>query len=79
MVGPIDEKDPNFSEMAKALKGKIEYKGNILLGTEGIKNIDGYDKVILVEKRNSSRYDAINEEVSRIRTLRKDVLGMVLL
>ena len=79
MVGPIDEKDPNFSEMAKALKGKIEYKGNILLGTEGIRNIDGYDKVILVEKRNSSRYDAINEEVSRIRTLRKDVLGMVLL
>ncbi|MBO4473536.1 MAG: hypothetical protein J5750_01345, partial [Clostridiales bacterium] len=79
LIGPVDAKDPSFSDLLKSLKGRVEYKGNILSGSEAIKNLEGYDKVILVEKRCASRYDSINEEISRIRALHKDVLGFVLL
>ncbi|MBR5975478.1 MAG: hypothetical protein IK020_09900 [Clostridiales bacterium] len=79
LIGPVDAKDPSFADLLKSLKGRVEYKGNILSGSEAIKNLEGYDKVILVEKRCASRYDSINEEISRIRALHKDVLGFVLL
>ena len=79
LIGPVDEKDPAFAELLKSLKGKVEYKGNILSGSEAVKNLGNYDKVILVEKRCESRYDAIAEEISRIRAVHKDVLGFVLL
>lgn len=79
LIGPIDEKDPAFSDLLKSLKGKVEYKGNILSGSEAVKNLGSYDKVILVEKRCESRYDSIAEEISRIRAIHKDVLGFVLL
>ena len=79
LIGPVDAKDPALTELLKSLKGRIEFKGNILSGSEAIKNLENYDKVILVEKRDASRYDSINEEISRIQALKKDVLGFVLL
>ncbi|MBO4928169.1 MAG: hypothetical protein J5379_07970 [Clostridiales bacterium] len=79
LIGTADVKSPAFSEMLKDLKGKMEFKGNILAGSEAIKALDGFDKVILVEQRNASRYDAINDEISKIHALKKEVLGIVLL
>ena len=79
LIGPVDAKDPALADLLKSLKGQVEYKGNILSGSDAIKNLESYDKVILVEKRNNSRYDSINEEISRIHALKKEVLGFILL
>ena len=79
LIGTVDEKDPALSDLLKALKGKIEFKGNLLSGAQGIKNLESYDQVILVEKRNESRFSAISDEITRIRSLQKNVMGMILL
>lgn len=79
LIGTADAKDPKMEEMMKSLKGQLEFKGNILAGANGIKSIKDFDKVILVEKRNESRYSAISDETARILAQKKEVLGIILL
>lgn len=79
LIGTAESKIPSFVELQKAFDGKLEYKGNILAGADGIKNIADYDKVILVEKRNESRYSSITDEIARIQALKKEIIGIILL
>ena len=59
--------------------GKTPVCGNILSDADAIRKLDAYDGVVLIEQRDKSRLALIDAEVSRVQSLKKEVVGIVLL
>lgn len=79
MVGTVDPSDPALAALKDAMKGKIDYSGNILSDAKTVKSIEKYDSVVLVEKRGTSRTDSVSEEISKLRSLKKEIVGIILI
>ena len=58
--------------------GKLAVCGDILRDPAAVKALADYDSVVLVEERESSRIDQIDGEVQQLKTLGKEILGVVL-
>ena len=65
--------------MKEALDGKVSYAGNILSEARAVKALDKCSHVILVEKRNESQIDSLTEEITKLKSLKKEILGIILL
>lgn len=65
-------------EFAPYLNGKLAVCGDILRDPAAVKALADYDSVVLVEERESSRLDQIDGEVQQLKTLGKEILGVVL-
>ena len=78
MIGTIDPSDPALSSLKDALKGKIEYVGNILTDANTVKSVEKFGSVVLVEKRGTSRADSISEEITKLKSLQKEIVGIIL-
>lgn len=65
-------------EFAPYLNGKLAVCGDILRDPAAVKALADYDSVVLVEERESSRIDQIDGEVQQLKTLGKEILGVVL-
>ena len=61
------------------LDGQIPVCGDILKDAEAVKAIGEYDGLVLVEEREKSRLDQINNEVRRIESMGKKIKGIILL
>ncbi len=79
MIGTVDPSDPALAALKDAMKGKIDYSGNILSDAKTVKSIEKYDSVVLVEKRGTSRTDSVSEEISKLRSLKKEIVGIILI
>ena len=79
MIGTIDPSDPALKQLKDSMKDKISFSGNILADAKTVKTIEKFNSVILVEKRGSSRADSISEEITKIKSLQKEVLGIILI
>ena len=79
LVGTIEEKDPSLKALKEALDGKVSYAGNILSEARAVKALDKCSHVILVEKRNESQIDSLTEEITKLKSLKKEILGIILL
>lgn len=78
MIGTIDPSDPALASLKDAMKGKIEYAGNILADSKTVKSIEKFGSVVLVEKRGTSRADSISEEITKLNSLQKEIVGIIL-
>ncbi|MBP5417412.1 MAG: hypothetical protein J6Y58_07805 [Clostridiales bacterium] len=78
MIGTIDPSDPALTALKDAMKGKIDYSGNILSDAKTVKSIEKYDSVVLVEKRGTSRADSVSEEITKLKSLQKEIVGVIL-
>ena len=58
---------------------RIPVCGDLLRDAEAVKAARDYDGFVLVEKRSKSRFDLVAAEVRRIRSLGKQVEGIILL
>ena len=65
-------------EFAPYLNGKLAVCGDILRDPAAVKALADFDSVVLVEERESSRLDQIDGEVQQLKTLGKEILGIVL-
>ena len=65
-------------EFTPYLNGKLAVCGDILRDPAAVKALADYDSVVLVEERESSRIDQIDGEVQQLKTLGKEILGVVL-
>ena len=65
-------------EFAPYLNGKLAVCGDILRDPAAVKALADFDSVVLVEERGSSRLDQIDGEVQQLKTLGKEILGIVL-
>lgn len=65
-------------EFAPYLNGKLAVCGDILRDPAAVKALVDFDSVVLVEERGSSRLDQIDGEVQQLKTLGKEILGIVL-
>ena len=65
-------------EFTPYLNGKLAVCGDILRDPAAVKALADYDSVVLVEERESSRLDQIDGEVQQLKTLGKEILGVVL-
>lgn len=79
LVGTIEEKDPALKQLKEALDGKVSYAGNILSEARAVKALDKCSHVVLVEKRNESQIDSLTEEITKLKALKKEILGIILL
>ncbi len=79
MISTIDPSDPALASLKDAMKGKIDYSGNILSDAKTVKSIEKYDSVVLVEKRGESRADSVSEEISKLKSLQKEIVGIILI
>ena len=78
MIGTIEPSDPALASLKDALKGKIEYVGNILSDAKTVKSVEKFGSVVLVEKRGTSRADSISEEITKLNSLQKEIVGIIL-
>lgn len=79
MIGTISKEDPSLLTLKEAMHDKIRFSGNILSDAKTVSEIEKCSKVILVEKRNVSRLDSVSEEIEKLRSLNKEILGIILL
>ena len=79
LVGTIEEKDPSLLALKEALDGKVSFAGNILSEARAVKALDKCSHVVLVEKRNESQIDSLTEEITKLKSLKKEILGIILL
>lgn len=79
MIGTIAKDDPSLSALKDAMNSKVKFAGNILSDAKAVASLEKSQTVILVEKRNESRVDSISEEITKIKSLKKDILGIILL
>ena len=79
MVGSIEGNDPALTSLKEALNNKVAYAGNILSEAKAVKALDKYTHVILVEKRNESQLEALADEISKLKSMKKEILGIILL
>ena len=79
MVGSIEGNDPALTSLKEALNNKVAYAGNILSEAKAVKALDKYTHVILVEKRNESQLESLADEISKLKSMKKEILGIILL
>lgn len=79
MIGTVDSNDPALTALKESFKGKIDYSGNILSDAKTVKALEKYSSVVLVEKRNVSSGDSLAEEISKLKSLQKEILGIILI
>ena len=79
LVGTIDPNDPSLTALKEALGEKVKYAGNILSEANAVKELESYSHVVLVEKRNESAVDSLTEEITKIKSLKKEIVGIILL
>ena len=61
------------------LNGRIPVCGDILRDANAVKAAMEYDGLVLVEKREKSRFDQVDNEVRRIESMGKKIEGIILL
>ena len=59
------------------LDGRFLCYGDILGEVDAVKALADFDSVVLVEKRGKSNIDIIDAEVNRLRTLGKEIVGVI--
>jgi len=52
--------------------------GNILTDPAAVETLEKTEKVVLVEERGVSRFDLIDSELTRLKTLGKEIVGIIL-
>ncbi len=79
MIGTIAKDDPSLAALKDAMNGKVKFAGNILSDAKAVASLEKSQAIVLVEKRNESRVDSISEEITKINSLKKEILGIILL
>lgn len=70
---------PAAEKLAAYTDDKIQVCGDIIDDANAVKALSEFDSVILVEQRGRSRVQLIDSEIIRVRSLGKEILGMVLI
>ena len=68
-----------IQEFLPFIGDRIPVCGDLLKDVEAVKSAKDYDGFVLVEKRGSSRFDMIDAEARRIKSLGKQTEGIILL
>ena len=66
-------------KLAADVDERIKVCGDVIDDINAVRALSGFDGVILVEQRGRSRVQLIDSEIIRVRSLGKEILGMVLI
>lgn len=79
MISTVDPSDPGLVTLKDALKEKITFAGNILSDAKTVKSIEKNKSVVLVEKRGASLAYSLAEEIEKLKSLQKEIIGIILI